>query len=398
MLKFLRKKNISRVIFWFLVILIMPAFVLWGTGSMSGSRDKGPKFVGMINKKKVSFEDLYAGLNAIRCQIILNYFGQPKVLDSLLANKEFLAKMAWDRIIMSREADKNKLKASDKEVINYIRSHPIFAQNGAFDDRMYEHILRYNVGLDPRAFEEIMRDNIKIKKLNDLAAKDLKVSDDEILTEYKKDSDKFKISYVLSDANNFAPKVSVDDAAVKDYYEKNKNEFVLPKKEGEKAAGTAKFDDIKEGIRSYLAEREAKNMALKNAVELRKNIANLIDREKLSFADAVSKLGLKLSETVFFGKEDYLEGLGEAKPVVEEAVIVGKGNISIPVEVRRGAIIFTVLDTQKFDEERFKKEKDDFTKIILENKKNKFLEKWLVQLEAQASLNINLKEYEKYYK
>ncbi len=55
MLKFLRKKNIAKVVFWFLVILILPAFVFWGTGSLTGSKDKRPKCVGTIDKKSVSF-------------------------------------------------------------------------------------------------------------------------------------------------------------------------------------------------------------------------------------------------------------------------------------------------------------------------------------------------------
>lgn len=186
MLKFLRKKNVSKVIFWGLVILVMPAFVLWGTGSLSGSKDKGPKCVGMIADKKVPFEDLYYALNGIRCQVVLTYFTQPKILDAIFQNKELMGKLAWDRLLMLKEADRNKIKANDKEVVSFIQSHPIFTRNGAFDTKIYEHVLRYNIGLDARGFEEIVRENIRIKKLNDLVAKDVAVTDEEVLDEYKK--------------------------------------------------------------------------------------------------------------------------------------------------------------------------------------------------------------------
>lgn len=243
MLKFLRKKNIAKIVFWALVILIMPAFVLWGTGSLSGSKDKGPKSVGTIGGKKISFEDFYYALNGARCQIVLFYFAQPKMLDTILQDKALMGKLAWDRILMLKEADRNKIKASDKEVVAFVRTHPIFNRNGAFDTAIYEHVLRYNIGLDARAFEEIVRENIKIKKLNDIITKDVAVTDDDILSEYK--------------------------------------------------------------------------MALR---------------------------------------------------------------------------------TEPFDEEKFKKDKDEFAKAVLDMKRNRVLEPWLANLESQAKLNIDLKEYEKYYR
>ena len=40
MLKIFRKKIVSKVILWGLLILILPAFVMWGSASMSRSKDK----------------------------------------------------------------------------------------------------------------------------------------------------------------------------------------------------------------------------------------------------------------------------------------------------------------------------------------------------------------------
>jgi len=245
MLKLFRKKNVARLVLWGILILILPAFVIWGSGSLGGSREKGPTFVGLINNKKVSFDDFAESLHAIRCQIILNYFNQPKVLDLFLNDKPFMGRLAWDRLIMAKEARKQKIKVPDQNVVNFIRSHPLFLRNGVFDEKLYDYILRNNVGMDPRTFEEIVRDNLAIKRLNDMLTKDIKITDPEILEAYKKDG------------------------------EKNK---------------------------------------------------------------------------------------------------------------------------QIFDEEKFKKEKDGYSKKALEDKKNKFLEDWLKKLELATSLNIDLKDYGKYYK
>lgn len=105
MLKIFRKKIVSRLILWGLLILILPAFVMWGSASMSRSKDKGPSYVGIINNKKISFEQLYQAITGVRSQIILSYYNQPQILDALLNNKPMLAKIAWDRILMLDEPE-----------------------------------------------------------------------------------------------------------------------------------------------------------------------------------------------------------------------------------------------------------------------------------------------------
>ena len=337
MLKFLRKKNIAKIIFWGLVILILPAFVLWGVGSVGRSKLKGPSYVGLIDNRKISFDELAKNMVSIRCQVILNYGAQPKVLDIFLKNKGFLAKLAWDRLLMLNEAGRHKIEAKDKDVVALIKSHPLFSRNGKFDDKIYQYILRYNIGIDPRAFEEIMRENLNIQRMNDIVTKDIKSTDEEVLNEYKKENEKFKLSYVL-----IAP--------------------------------------------------------LEESKGLREKIMGLTEKDGLTFENAASKLNLKILETPIFSRTDYLEGIGEAADIVDEAVRLKKDEVSKVVETRKGGLIFKVSEVQEFDKEKFEKEKDEFAKKILERKKPEFLETWLRRLENKAKLNIDLGDYEKYYR
>ena len=102
MLKVFRNKNVTKVILWGILILILPAFVMWGSGSLGGSKNKGPTYAGTIDGRKVSFEKFGNSLTGVKCQVILNFYSQPKMLDELLGNKELVGKMAWDRLIMTR--------------------------------------------------------------------------------------------------------------------------------------------------------------------------------------------------------------------------------------------------------------------------------------------------------
>ena len=84
-----------------------------------------------------------------------------------------MGRLAWDRLIMAKETARQKIKVLDQDVINFIRSHPLFSRNGTFDEGIYSYILRNNVGMDPRTFEEIVRENLAIKRLNDMLTKDI---------------------------------------------------------------------------------------------------------------------------------------------------------------------------------------------------------------------------------
>ncbi len=401
MLKLFRKKQVTKVVLWGILILILPAFVIWGSGSLGRSREKGPTYVGLIDNKKVKFEDFAGSLAGIRCQIVLNYFNQPKMLDLFLRNKPFMGKMAWDRLIMLREVSRYKIKVLDKDVVNYIRSHPIFARGGLFDERIYQYILKNNMALDPRTFEEIVREHLALQRLNEFLTKDIIVSDEEVLEDYRRENEKFKIAYVMFPSSDFLAKVKIGETEVKDYYQKHKEEFLLPPKEGEaeKSVSQAKFEDVKESINSFLAERAARKIAGDFAQEEYKKISELMTKDKDTFAGAAVKLGLEVRQTPLFSKPDYLDGIGEAERLVNVAVKLKKGNVADgPVETRRGALIVSLVETQGLDEEKFKSQKSEYSKKVLENKKDAFLERWLRRLELATSLNIDLREYDKYYR
>ena len=401
MLKLFRHKNVTKIVLWGILILILPAFVLWGTGGGGGGKDKGPSFVGLIDNQKVSFNDFAESLTAIRAQIILNYFDQPKVLDTFLGAKAFLGKLAWDRLLMAREAKKANIKISNEDVIKSIRNHPIFSRDGAFDDKMYLYVLRNNMGLDPRRFEEIVRSNLAVQRLNDKLTKDIKVTDEDTLEAYKTDNEKFKISYILFSDDGFIDKADIDEKEVKDYYDEHKDEFIIPAKKDEvnsKAGTIAAFDDVKADIKKFLAARVTRPIAVKYADEEYSKIKDLMAKESLTFEAAATKLGLKPMESAFFAKTEYLEGIGEAGRIVETAVKLNKDAVSSPVEIAKGVMIFRLIDTQKIDDEKFKKEKNDYANKALEVKKTIYLENWLRGIERNNTVNIDFKDYEKYYR
>jgi hypothetical protein len=398
MLKLFRKKIVMKIILWGLVIIVVPAFVMWGGASTSRSKDKGPGYAGFVNNRKVSFDELSNALSGVRGQIILNYFNQPKALDALLANKPILVKLAWDRVLMMEEVKKSGIKIPDREVVGALRSHPLFLRNGAFDDRFYAYMLKNSIGLEPRAFEEIVRENLALKKLSASLTKDIKISDDDILSEYKKDFAKIKISYILLEPKDYLGKVNIDENAVKDFYDKNKSGLMVKSDlKGGAPDRPATFEESKSDIEKYLKEAEARKMLEERSGEIYRELREKTEDNGETFSKAASKLGLNVKDTDFFSRKDSVEAVGDASVITEVSRGLKDFELSKPLEIGKGYIIFEVVSRKAADEEAFAKEKEEYSKKALEARSNLVMEKWLKGLEEKAKLAIKLEDAEKYY-
>ena len=398
MLKLFRKKIVMKIILWGLVIIVVPAFVMWGGASMSRSKDKGPGYVGFVNNRKVSFDELSNALSGVRSQIILNYFNQPKVLDALISNKPILAKLAWDRILMMEETKKAGIKISDKEVIEALRSHPLFLRNGVFDDRFYTYMLRNNIGLEPRAFEEIVRENLALQRMSTSFKKDIKLSDDDILSEYKKEFLKIKIAYILLEPKDYLDKFSIDENTVKDFYDKNKSGLMIKSKlKGAIPDRPATFEESKADIEKYLKEVEARKMLKEKSGGIYKELLERTGAKGETLGKAASKLELNVKDTDFFSRKDSVEVIGDTPIIVETSYGLKDFELSKPLEIGKGYIIFEVIDKKAADEEAFAKEKEEYSKKLLEARSNLMMEKWLKDLEEKAKLAIKLEDVGKDY-
>ena len=125
MLKFLRNKKTAKKVWIGLAIIIVPAFVLWGSGSLMGDKEKAVN-AGRIFGKKVSTLEYKDALAAARTAAIMQFGDNFEQMQKFLN----LEVQAWERLILLYEAKKRKVDATDKEVIELIEKYPFFQRNG----------------------------------------------------------------------------------------------------------------------------------------------------------------------------------------------------------------------------------------------------------------------------
>ncbi len=476
MLKLLRKKKVSKRIFYILAAIIIPAFVVWGSASVL-NKNKTPDYAGIIFGKKVSFDDFKDALYAWKTQLKLQYGEKAEEIASAFFEP---TQAAWDRLILLHEVRQRKIRIKDADIVNALTDMPFLQRDGRFDPQTYDLFLRYSLGIPPRAFEEQLRQNLALAKVFQQVTAGVTITDDEIRKEYERQNVQTRVKYVFFPSQGYKDKVSIPEEEVKSYYEGSKEKFRVPPqinaqylglefKEGsteEEKAGlrekiknalsTARnkglteaakeaglevketglfgfedpiptfgwmrelsqllfdleaqtfskpvelsrgvylfrikekkdayipeFKDTKEKVKDTLLKERSKEIAKQKAREF----LNAIKQRSLSFEKVAEAEGLAIKETPLFSSEGYIPELGMAQELKDAAFKLAKDAVADnPIELEQGFYCIKSLETAAFDEEKFKKDKDEFSKQALEQKRNKAFNDFFENLKKQAGL------------
>ncbi|RKY40829.1 MAG: hypothetical protein DRP85_07805 [Candidatus Makaraimicrobium thalassicum] len=310
-LKILRSRKFAKRVLTALLILIIPAFVLWGVGSMT----RRPEIVGLIGNQKIRADDFAKSRQGIKIQILFAYYTNSDTLRQLLRARSLLNSMAWERLILLNAAHKEKVNVTNDDVLSFISRHPMFQRNGVFDKQVYAYILKNTLAMRPRQFEELVRQNLQVKSFRLGLLKDISVSEKEILEDYKKANDKVELSYIIIDKDLFTDQVTVSAEEVEKYYESNKNKFFEP----------AKIEV--EYIKFPYEDTSARNAVVP---EIEK-IHSEVERSPARFEKIAENSGWRYGKTGPFSLKDVPPGITFFKEFQDTAFALKQGEISRPV-------------------------------------------------------------------
>jgi len=332
---------------WALAILIIPAFVIWGAGSADKNKNNKPDYAGKIYGKKISYEDYYDMWNVVRDYAIKSFGNNIPM--------EFIDQMAWRRIIMLKEAKRQNIIVTDKDVVEKLVSFQAFQRDGSFDKRLYKSMLQDSA----RAFEEKLRDDLLLSKLKDKIASDVNVNDQDVKNEYKKRYEKIRSSYVLIPFSESEKDAQLDNAGLENFYAQNKQSFrkneqvdvkyieipyskfesevnvseeqikrffeehIKDFKKPESNESAALDDNIKNSIREKLALQKKVSLAEELAYKVLDQAAQKNNLEEPAMANS-----LTIKETGFFSADEEVPGIGWSYDFSRMAFELQKNEIS----------------------------------------------------------------------
>jgi hypothetical protein len=355
-----------------LVIVVIPAFILWG--GISFLKAKKERIVGKIGKKNIYLDEFNYYIRMAKLHFVL--LGEEN-----LSYQDYIAK-AWQLFLLLWKAKKEKIKVSDKEVIEMIKN--IFSKEGEFKKGRYFYVLKYRLKMPPRVFEEYIRDFLKIDKLLQKNVK-VEIKDEELKEFYKRNTQKAKIIYLYIPYDKFKKEIELKEEEIKEFYSKSKPLFK---------------EEPKVKIKYIIIE--------KNKEEVLKSIASLKNLEELK-----DKFSLEIKETDFFALNEPIEGIGWYPQINEVSFSLKKGQISSPIEWKEDrVIILQKIDerpsfvppleeikekvVEKLIEEKSKeKVKQECEKILEVIKKEKI--KNLKEVAKKEEIEIGETDYFKYY-
>ena len=208
-----------------LAVILLP-FAFWGVDSYRSGGGAEP--VAKVNKEKISPQEFDFAMRqqqnrmrqAMGDKFDQALFDQPETKHSVLEN------LVNQRLLAS-EAHSAGLIVSEEQLAQAIAGIEAFHKNGKFDKQTYTEILGKQ-NMTPLMFEARMRQDLGIRQLATAYEINGHASNTVADNLIRLNEQQRSISISEIALEPFLKQVAVDEAAVKNYYDKNSGEFQAP--------------------------------------------------------------------------------------------------------------------------------------------------------------------------
>ena len=168
---------------------------------------------------KVGGDEITVGEIATQKESVSSLYGQA------MPAKALLNTMISSRIV-SQEAERLGLRATDAEVAASIRERFKPADGKPFDQKLYEQNVTERMG-SIKKFEESIREELSGEKLRAFLTAGVTVSEEEVLEDYKRQNTKFDVTYVPVSVADLAQTIKPSDEELRNYFEQNKKAYFI---------------------------------------------------------------------------------------------------------------------------------------------------------------------------
>jgi peptidyl-prolyl cis-trans isomerase D len=385
MLASMRKHATSWLIKVALFAIVI-VFIFWGGYSYT---EKKASRVAVVNGSYIGIREYQSMYNNLLEQMRRQFGGQfsSELLETLNLKGQALDRLINRRLILA-EAGMLKFDVSQEELQNAIISYPAFQTNGRFDPLRYQQALRYS-RLTPQEFEASQREDLLINKVEQFITRGTKVLESEMLSFFHHTRDRVNLAYVQIDPNDFKNQVKVDEEAVRDYFDKHRENY--------RVADKRNILYVRFVPRDYLAEVEVTDQEMEEFYQLHQDdyrepkkvharhilfrisekaktaeIQEILDRANkvLDLArkgDNFAELARKYSEDSTAAKGGdlgYFKSDDMVKPFADSAFSLKKGEISDLVRTRFGIHIIQVEDIKEESVQPLAQVKGDVLKSL----------------------------------
>jgi peptidyl-prolyl cis-trans isomerase D len=368
MLQILRKKAQSTFI-QIIVVIIALVFIFWGVGAnLDGDRQAALT----VNGEQIAFQQFQQAYDRAYERFSDQFGGNvPKGFAETFGLKQQVINQLIQTELLRQGAEKMGIQVSAREIQKIIEDMAPFQENGVFNIERYKAVLAAN-RMAPTKFEDSMR----FDRLSEVAVREIGnfanvVTTFEIQEVHSLENEKVALKYVKVSPDRFIDQVTVDDNALKTWFETVKENYKsLPQVKLKYLTFT--YDDVgrkieidkgktEEYYQTNLAEfqvperRHARHILLKAG----ENDSAERHREQAKKADNIMKLAKKGDDFIALAKENSEDpaknsggdlgffSAGQMVPAFDKAVFAMQpGDISEVVKTQFGYHIIKLEEIQ----------------------------------------------------
>ncbi len=214
---------------WFaytIVGLLTIPFAVWGINYYFEAG--GPMDAAVVGGGKITLQEFQRAYQQQRQQLqaMLGGSADPALLEGPRLKQDVLRQLIDERVLDQVVRDRG-FRVGDRQLHDALVALPVFQQSGGFNKDLYERLLR-NQGYTATMFEESLRQSLTTGQLRDGVVESTLITPtdmEQIVALLKQQRD---LQYVVLPLERYVAKASVDDAAIAEYFERNKDRLVNP--------------------------------------------------------------------------------------------------------------------------------------------------------------------------
>jgi peptidyl-prolyl cis-trans isomerase D len=225
MMKFFRSQ--SRAVLSVILGVLALGFLFYGNAGqlLTAGSSRASTDYGSIDGDNLSVAQLYDAVRTTRDSLAIS--GQ-----SARVTQAQLANAAWERLLLLNEADKLHIQVTDKQIIDFIRTQPLFQKDGAFDPDTYKLRLTQmkdvfhvptDPGVDPmtstaNVLETVIRNDLRINAVSQALFSGVRSSAHDVSEKYDEFYGPTALSYITFDPKTYLATVQVSPADIEAAY------------------------------------------------------------------------------------------------------------------------------------------------------------------------------------
>lgn len=370
MMKFLRSQ--SQTVLIVVLAVIGFGFLFYGNAGNLLTNQAGRVHTdfGRIDGEDLSAAQLIGAVRNTRDLLMIQGRAQQ-------VSRAQLAQEAWRELVLLHEADLRHIQVSDKQLIDYIQSMPVFQKNGVYSPETFQSQmtgLQNNFHISPDTFENLLRNSLRMDAVQDALFSTVRASAEDVSAQYEKYNAPTQVSVVSFDSKSFVNSTQVTPEEIAAEYkahpdnpayrtqEKRKVDYVLFALTPEQAKLPPKE---KKAALEALGEK-----ALDFALGLQADpSATGNNAPPADFVEGAKKLGLTPVTTDFFTTDTPPTGIPPSPSFNNAAFSLTKENpISKVVELENGVAVLHLEEIQPSDLRSIEEVKPEIVKTLQESK------------------------------